>query len=120
MSVPSHTRYSPLDRESVHADMRRDPRGTRRAMSVQPGVLAAHRDCPVCAELDPVRAHDRVHQAQVLLSMPELAAALGLPGDARPVRMFVTDDPPLLHLVIESDQLPPTPAAEPLPIADLR
>lgn len=109
-------RYSPLDRDSVHADMRVDPEGTRAAVEQQPGVRSAHRGCVVCEELDPRRAQAYSRRGQVLLSIADIAAGLNLPPDARPVRMFVDDDPQLLHLVFESDELEPVALHEATPI----
>ncbi|MBF9135302.1 hypothetical protein I0C86_41360 [Plantactinospora sp. S1510] len=98
-------RYSPLNRAEVHADMHNDPEGTRRAVAAQPGVAAAHRDCAECADLDPQAAYATSRRGQVVLDMPTIAAGLNLPPGARPVRMWVSDDPQLLHLVIEAPEL---------------
>lgn len=115
--VADGKRYSPLDRESVHADMRIDPATTRRNMARQPGVLSAHRDCATCKELNPVLAWAETRRAKVVLTMPDIAAGIGLPPDARPVRMYVTDDPHLLHLVFESEELEPVSAEAETPFA---
>lgn len=113
-------RYSPLDRDEVHADLRVDPAGTRRAVERQPGVREAHRGCEVCAELDPRPPAPFSRRAKVALSIAELAAGLPLPPDARPVRMYVDDDPQYLYLVFESAELDAVPLDQETPIALLR
>lgn len=117
--VADGKRYSPLDRESVHADMREDPERTRRAVAAQPGVKAAHRGCEECVRLDPVLAWAQSRRAKVIATLPELAAVLGLPPSAQPLRMFVTDDPQVLHLVFSDDVLDPVPLDQEAPYAQL-
>lgn len=117
--VADGKRYSPLDRESVHADMRIDPAATRRNVARQPGVAAAHRDCATCRELDPVTAWAHSRRAKVAVSMAELAELLGLPPHARPQRMFVSDDPQFLFLVFESDELEEVPLDVEAPFVEL-
>lgn len=112
----SFKRYSPLNRDEVHADMRADPEGTRAAVAAQPGVLRAHKGCQTCEELDPRRAQEFSRRAQVVMSISDVAAALPLPPDARPVRMYVLDDPQLLHLVFESETLEPVSLRDATPI----
>jgi hypothetical protein len=106
-------RYSPLDRDEVHADMAADPAATRRAVATQPAVAAAHRDCGTCAELLPVAVPARL--GKLRLSMQELSDALGLPPGVRLLRMYVTDDPHDLCVVVEGAELEPVPDGQEAP-----
>ncbi|TDC02105.1 hypothetical protein E1091_01495 [Micromonospora fluostatini] len=116
-SVPPTKRYSPLDRDEVHADMRLDLVGALRALDRQPGVREAHRGCGVCEELDPPAPAEYVRQQKVVLTLGEVARGLPLPRGSRPVRMYVDDDPQRLWLVFECDSLPLVPLDEETPIA---
>ncbi|MEU1761287.1 hypothetical protein [Micromonospora sp. NPDC005652] len=110
-------RYSPLNRDSVHADMRADPVATRAAVRAQPGVREAHRGCEECERLDPLRRQTETRRQKVVLTLTEVASGLPLPPDARPVRMYVEHDPQYLCLIFESDSLEPVPLDSETPIA---
>lgn len=103
--IPDGKRYSPLDRDSVHDDMRIALEQTLRAIAKQPGVKRAHEGCQVCAELNPRISYNTSRRAKVVLGLADVAAGLNLPPGARPIRMWVTDDPQLLQLVFEADEL---------------
>lgn len=117
--MPPAKRYSPLDREAVHRDMRIDPEATRAAVEAQPGVREAHRDCETCAELDPRRGQLYARRAEVVLTLTEVASGLPLPAGARPVIMYTDHNPNYLHLVFEADSLELVSLDDATPIAML-
>lgn len=108
-------RYSAFAPDEVHRDMEANPAATLRALAKSPAVAEAHRDCSTCAELTKALAPEASRRARIVLSMPRLANALRLPPGTRAVRMYVTDDPQLLHLVIEGEHLDEVPLTEPTP-----
>ncbi|MFG3710902.1 hypothetical protein [Micromonospora sp. NPDC047730] len=109
-------RYSPFAPDEVHADMRANPGATLRAMTKNPAVVEAHRDCSTCAELTSALTPETSRRAKVTLSMPQLANALRLPPGTRAVRMYVTNDPHLLHLVVEGEHLDEVPLTAQTPL----
>ncbi|MER7169157.1 hypothetical protein ABT336_24235 [Micromonospora sp. NPDC000207] len=106
-------RYSPLDRESVHADMAEDPITTRRNLDRQPAVAQIHDGCDECATHLPVRVPNRLGKIRV--SLQEVSDMLGLLPGSRALRMYVTDDPHTLMVIVESDTLPPVPEGSEAP-----
>lgn len=113
MGVEDGKRYSPLDRDAVHADMTVDPITTRRNMDRQPGVAAAHDGCADCANLLPPQTPHRV--GKLRLTLQEVSDMLGLPTGARALRMWVQDDPHALFVAVEGDDLDPVPDGQELP-----
>lgn len=113
MAVQDGKRYSPLDRDSVHADMAEDPITTRRNMEQQPGVAKAHDGCAECVKLLPPQTPNRV--GKIRLTLQQVSDMLGLPANARALRMFVDDDPHALFVVVEGDDLQPVPDGAELP-----
>ncbi|MEU0078548.1 hypothetical protein ABZY58_11680 [Micromonospora tulbaghiae] len=113
MPVQDGKRYSPLDRQSVHADMAEDPIATRRNMEQQPAVARAHENCADCANLLPPQAPNRM--GKIRLNLQQVSDMLGLPAGTRALRMFVDDDPHALFVVIEGDDLKPVPDGQELP-----
>ncbi|WP_210935069.1 hypothetical protein [Micromonospora sp. C51] len=92
---------------------------TLRNMARNPNVVAAHRDCATCDELTRGVAPQTSRRAKVVVSIPQLATALQLPPGVRLARMFVTDDPQALHVVIEGADLDEVPLTVETPIARL-
>lgn len=106
-------RYSPFDRDEVHADMRVDPVATRRNIQRQPAVAHAHSACAECAEMLPPQTPNRV--GKVRLTLQEVSDMLGLPATVRVLRMYVEPDPHALFVVVEGDDLQPVPDGQELP-----
>lgn len=118
-TVPDGRRYSPFAPDEVHADMRVDPGMTVRNMARNPDVLAAHRNCSTCAELTKDLAPATSRRAKVVITLPQLATALRLPTGCRISRMYVSDDPQLLHVVVEGEHLDEVPLTVATPVARL-
>ncbi|MFI7608801.1 hypothetical protein ACIBTV_27325 [Micromonospora sp. NPDC049366] len=111
-------RYSPFDPDEVHADLRTDPATAMRSILLQPAVVEAHRDCSTCLDLTRELAPETSRRAQLRISIPQLATALRLPHGIRVARMFVSDDPQVLHVVIEGDALDEVPLIAPTPVVE--
>ena len=112
-------RYSAFDPGEVHRDMEANPAAAMRALAKNPAVAEAHKNCSTCAELTKALTPETSPRAKVVLSMPQLVNALRLPPGTRAVRMYVSDDPQLLHLVLEGEHFDEVPLTAETPRAQL-
>jgi hypothetical protein len=119
MYIDGHS-YSLFDPLEIHRDMREDPVQARRVMQRNKQILTAHEFCNECRDI--LASHDRLQAdagsyvtlddamvahaervAQYVVSRANLARMLDLGPGERIVRMYVTDDPQMLHVVITGE-----------------
>ncbi len=135
MYLDGHS-YSLFDPEEIHADLRRDPVQTGVVLRRDPAVAGAHQDCGTCRLIraeqaadpgapqqrystldDAIIAHSE-RSTRVVISRANLARLLGLGPGERVTRMFVTDDPHLLNVVVSGEHYRSVPDGQPTPMYD--
>jgi hypothetical protein len=133
MYLDGHT-YSLFDPEEVHRDLQQDPQQTRRVMNRSKQILTAHEFCNQCRDInarhvreqgiaggyasldDAITAHaERV--TKYVISRANLARMLQLGPGERITRMFVSDDPYMLHVIIAGEHFDPVPDGRQIPVA---
>lgn len=132
MFLEGHS-YSLFDPAEIHRDLREDPVQARRVMQRSKQIMTAHEFCNACQDIlaahekdqkiaggygsldDAIVAHsERV--AQYVVSRANLARMLQLGPGEQVVRMFVSDDPQVLHVVIAGEHFAPVPDGAPAPV----
>lgn len=132
MYMDGHT-YSLFDPGEVHRDLREDPAQARKVMNRSKQILTAHEFCNECRDV--LAKHEREQtlaggyesldeailahagrEARYVISRSNLARMLQLgPGEVI-TRMYVSDDPHLLHVVIAGEHFPQVPDGAPTPV----
>lgn len=122
MTMPQDgTWYDVDDPDRLHADLRATYPQTLRAMSKRPALQAAHRDCPVCAqiraEVNAPPGGQRRRRIKIVLRPSQLHQLLGLPESHQVVFVYSTPDPNAVMVLVEGDDLPETGESDPTPTA---
>lgn len=132
MYMDGHT-YSLFDPGEIHRDLREDPAQARKVMNRSKQILTAHEFCNECREL--MAKHEREQtlaggyesldeailahagrEARYVISRSNLARMLQLgPGEVV-TRMYVSDDPHLLHVVIAGEHFRQVPDGAATPV----
>jgi hypothetical protein len=129
--------YSLFDPEEIHRDMRTDLTQARLVLARNQAVVEAHENCLECRDI--VEMHDRdapadapptsypsldaaivahsARETKYVLTRANLARMLGLGPGERITRMFVTDDPQLLNVVIAAEHFSPVPDGAETPVS---
>ncbi len=119
--------YSMFDPEEVHRDLRMDHVRAQVVLSRSKGVAEAHEFCDECrviareledtdqapskaggfATLDEAILAHTERRVQWVISRANLAKLLGLARGERIQRMYLSDDPQALHVIVTGEHYPP-------------
>lgn len=130
--------YSLFDPEEIHRDMRIDLARARQVLRRSPAIADQHEFCPECktiaqrqaAEQPPkpagggsyanadeaITAHSE-RATKYAISRAHLARLLGLGRGERIARMYVSDDPQRLFVVVHGEHYQPVPDGAEVPVS---
>lgn len=130
--------YSLFDPEEIHRDLRLDPVRARTVMARSKQIQAAHEFCQECRDIDrelsstatpgehgsyesldaAIIAHAE-NRTRFVISRANLARMLQLGPSEQVARLYVTEDPQLLHVIVTGEHFPPVPDGQETPISKM-
>lgn len=137
MYADGHT-YSLFDPEEVHRDMRIDLARATVVLRRSRAVFDSHEFCNECrgiaaqakaarqaagepsggyASLDEAIIAHSERRTRYVISRANLARLIGLGRGERVARMYVSDDPQLLHVIVDGEHHQPVPDGAEVPVS---